>query len=66
MLVETTWGREEPSVCQDCVGIGRVWIQGLLQDCPECGGRGWQSMVALPGPQLATIGAAPAPSPDYA
>ncbi len=38
----------DPRTCQDCAGIGRAWIEGLLQDCPECGGSGWESPVAIP------------------
>ncbi|MBI4841627.1 MAG: hypothetical protein HY803_11240 [candidate division NC10 bacterium] len=37
-----------PRTCQDCAGIGRAWIEGLLQDCPECGGSGWESPVGVP------------------
>ncbi len=38
----------DPRTCQDCAGIGRAWIEGLLQDCPECGGSGWESPVGIP------------------
>ena len=43
-------GREhhDARTCQDCAGIGRAWIEGLLQDCPECGGSGWESVVGVP------------------
>ncbi len=43
-------GRElyDPRTCQDCGGIGRAWIEGRLQDCPECGGSGWESAVGVP------------------
>jgi DnaJ-class molecular chaperone len=34
--------------CQDCAGIGRAWIEGRLQDCPECGGSGWERAVSVP------------------
>lgn len=37
-----------PGTCQDCAGIGRAWIEGRLQDCPECGGSGWESVAGVP------------------
>jgi hypothetical protein len=40
---ETVVDNGYPKTCQDCAGIGRAWIEGLLQDCPECGGSGWDS-----------------------
>ncbi|GEM_PF-6338342 len=48
--MRTERGRDSitPRTCQDCAGIGRAWIEGLLQDCPECGGSGWESPVAIP------------------
>lgn len=60
------WMREIPEVhgprpCQDCAGIGRAWIEGRLQDCPECGGSGWELAVGVPsrlGFETVVLGAA--------
>lgn len=48
MLTGGSQDQREPRTCQDCAGIGRAWIEGLLQDCPECGGSGWESAVGIP------------------
>lgn len=50
MPTECGCGRHERMPCQDCAGIGRVWIEGVIQDCPECGGSGWESAVGVPSP----------------
>jgi hypothetical protein len=60
------WMREfrevhDPRPCQDCAGIGRAWIEGRLQDCPECGGSGWERAVGVPyrlGFETVELGAA--------
>ncbi len=48
MITEESRDSLEPRTCQDCAGIGRAWIEGLLQDCPECGGSGWESALGIP------------------
>jgi hypothetical protein len=48
MLAERSRDSHDPRTCQDCAGIGRAWIEGLLQDCPECGGSGWESALGIP------------------
>jgi hypothetical protein len=52
----------DPRTCQDCAGIGRAWIEGMLQDCPECGGSGWESAIGVPS--RLGFGAIPLGSPD--
>ena len=48
MFTEGNQDSYHPRTCQDCVGIGRAWIEGILQDCPECGGSGWESALGIP------------------
>ncbi len=48
MPTRTRRDQIDPRTCQDCAGIGRTWIEGLLQDCPECGGSGWESAAGSP------------------
>ena len=62
MQVERSREVHDPRTCQDCVGIGRAWIEGMLQDCPECGGSGWESAIGVPSRLgLRTV---PLPAPD--
>jgi hypothetical protein len=48
MFTDRARTSNDPRTCQDCAGIGRAWIEGLLQDCPECGGSGWESALGIP------------------
>jgi hypothetical protein len=48
MSLDSGRDRPDPKTCQDCTGIGRAWIEGMLQDCPECGGSGWESAFGMP------------------
>ena len=62
MLAERNRDSHDPRTCQDCAGIGRAWIEGLLQDCPECGGSGWETVLGIP-PRWGI--AAPFPRPGH-